>query len=227
MDVANIWQDSLNTVNGWFSAESSGEVLTLASVSLLALVSVVVGAFIANHSIRKLARESIDRQHQQEIENQQAAVDGYLHALHVESKVVFETFQTKIGKALETLEQDEAFLKSYPQGSEYFCVYNRNTQMLGEVSNDALRLQIVKANSLFKAFLDTLRYHDQLVAHFNALDLLAEQSQKPIDEGAAKRQLSVVREHTKALKLEHSIMSSQMYQMIAMLRSHRHKKVDE
>jgi hypothetical protein len=226
MDVANIWQDSLNTVNGWFSAEQSGDILTLASVSLLALVSVVVGAFVARHSIRKLTTESLERQQQQVLANQRAAVDGFLHALHVESKVVFETFQTKVGKAFETLEENEALLKCYPQASDYFCVYNNNTKMLGEITNDALRLQIVKANALFKAFLDTLRYHDQLVSQFNALDLIAHQSQKPIDEGTAKRQLNTVKEHTKTLKLEHSVMSAQMYQMISMLRSHRHNKLD-
>ncbi len=227
MDAATVWQDSVSTVNGWFSGEQSGEVLTLGSIGVSALVCVVLGAVIASNISRKITRKSIQDQQQLAIAAEQTAIDGFLQALHVESKVVFETFQTKVGKEVETLIDGEAYLKSYPQASEYFCVYNNNTHMLGVVANDALRLQIVKANTLFKAFLDTLRYNDQLVSHFNALDLIAHQSQKPIDEGAAKRQLSIVKEHTKSLKLEHSVMSAQMYQMIAMLRSHRQNKSDK
>lgn len=224
MDLSKMWGDSVNTVSGWFSTEQSADLLSLGSVAVLVVICMLVGAFLAIHNTRKLTKIAISNQLQSHLIAEQEAVDGFLQALHVESKVAFEAFQSKIGKELETLEPGEAFLKHFVLSNHHFCVYHNNTQMLGAISNDALRLQIVKANTLFKAFQDTLGYHDQLVDHYNQLDLLAHQSQKPIDEGAAKRQLHLVKEHTKALKLEHSVMSAQMYQMIAMLRSHRNTK---
>ncbi|MFT5706196.1 MAG: hypothetical protein ACI9ES_000467 [Oceanospirillaceae bacterium] len=224
MEFPQILESTFTEVINWFSSAELANILANNSVWLSTLMGLFVGVMIAAHYAKKMALKGALERQQLANEADKNEIDGYLQALHVESKIVFENFQNKIGKEIESLSEGGALLQNYVQNSDYFFVYNANSQLLGRISNDALRLQIVKANTLFKILLDSLMYNDVLYKQYCEITVIAELSQKPIDEGRVQRQLNIIKQHAKILQKEQVLMAAQMSQMLSMLRSHRQEK---
>lgn len=224
MSVAQWWNNAAETVNSWVTTEHSIDLLTIGWLASALLLGTALGAgFVLKHA-RSTLTNAVKVQNKRDIAAQNKAIDGYLQALQVESKVVFDIYKTKLSGELEALAEGEALLKGFPHARDCCCVYFNNTHFLGKITNDALRLQIVKAHTLFNHFAAVLDHHNRLVTAFSELDLLAQQSQKPIDQHRAQRQLNLIKEHCKVLKLDYAVMSAQMHQMIVMLSSHRQQK---
>ncbi|MEH6442940.1 MAG: hypothetical protein V7784_03500 [Oceanospirillaceae bacterium] len=224
MEFTQILKSTATDVTSWFSSEEPASILASNSVWLTSLLGLLIGAVIAAHYAKKVALQAVFERQQLANQADKNEIEGYLQALHVESKIVFENFQNKIGRDIESLSEGGALLQNYVQNSDYFFVYNANSQLLGRISNDALRLQIVKANTLFKILLDSLMYNDVLYKQYCEISVIAELSQKPIDEGRVQRQLNKMKQHAKFLQKEQILMTVQMSQMLSMLRSHRQEK---
>lgn len=221
MEFTGFFEESISTINDWFSADQSADFLSQNSHWLSAVSGVFIGVLLAAYYAKKIALSAVKEQQAQQLTLEKNTVNGFLQALLVESKIVLEIYQDKIGKQLDELEQGQPLACNYSQNSDYFCVYNNNTHMLGRLTNDALRMQIVKANTLFKGVLNSLEENNGLYIEYLGLLSVAQSSLKPLDENKAKKQLGLLKVQAVLIKKEHVLMSVQMQQMLDMLRANR------
>jgi hypothetical protein len=221
MEYRGFFEEAISTVNGWFTNEQHADFLVQNGLWLSAVCGLFIGVLLAANYAKKIALSTAKEQQAQRLTIEENAVKGFLQALLVESKIVLEIYQNKIGKQLDELEQGQPLTCNYSQSSDYFCVYNNNTHMLGRLTNDALRMQIVKANTLFKGVLNTLEENNGLYIEYLGLLSVAQSSLKPIDENKAKKQLELLKAQAILVKKEHVLMTVQMQQMLDMLRVSR------
>ncbi|MCJ8338912.1 MAG: hypothetical protein MJK10_10600 [Pseudomonadales bacterium] len=224
MDFTAIFNDALETTSHWLPEGFVEQPINYSWPFLSALLGMLVGALFAARYCRKLAQQSHQAMQQQVQISEKKALDGFLQALQVESKIVFDNYENRIGLEIEQLKEEDPLLRSYPQNSDYFSVYNSNTALIGQVPDPALRLQIVRANTLFKTMLSSLQINAQLHCEYLRLQEKAEASQAPIDASIANKQLKVLRKQGGLLKREHLLTKVQILKMLSLLQAYSQVK---
>ena len=216
--------NALETVSQWLPEAFVEQPINYSWPFISALLGMLIGALFAARYCRKLALQSQHAVQQQVQISDKKALDGFLQALQLESKIVFNHYENRIGQDIEQLKEGEPLLQNYPQNSDFFSVYNSNTALIGQVADAALRLQIVKANSLFKVMLNSLQINAQLRDEYLRLQEKAEVSQAPIDASRANRQLKVLQQQSGLLKREHLLSKVQMLKMLSLLQAYAQAK---
>ncbi|EPJ51780.1 MAG: hypothetical protein OFPI_16340 [Osedax symbiont Rs2] len=220
MDLTQILNDALETASQWLPEAFVEQPINYSWPFISALLGVLIGALFAARYCRKLALQSQQAvQHQAQV-NEKKVLDGFLQVLQLESKIVFDHYENRIGLDIEQLKEGEPLLQSYPQNSDFFSAYNSNTALIGQVPDAALRLQIVKANTLFKAMLNALQINAQLRDEYLRLLEKADVSQAPIDASKANKKLKVLQQQGLLLKREHLLSKVQMLKMLSLLQAY-------
>jgi len=224
MDLTATFNNVLETVSQWLPEAFVEQPIDYSWPFISALLGMLIGALFAARYCRKLALQSHQAVQKQVQVSEKKRIDGFLQALQVESKIVFDHYENRIGLDIEQLKEEELLLQSYPQNSDCFSVYNSNTALIGQVPDAALRLQIVRANTLFKAMLTSLKINTQQRDEYLRLLEKSEVSQAPIDASKASKQLKILKRQGPLLKREHLLSKVQMLKMLSMLQAYSQAK---
>jgi hypothetical protein len=227
MSVQSFFDDSVNNVQQWMNAGSE-QVINNTHIAWLLLVVLVIGLIAivisisnSNH-IKRLKRPPLDSPVSDTVSTQ--SIDwqsGFVQALHVEAKIDFLYYQETVAANIESIVSSKAHYEYSANYTKLFAMYHCNLTKVASLSNDSLRLQIVKSNTLFARVANTIEHNNQLYKMFLSLQQQAEQTERPIDESKLQAHVLLMRKHGQIMMAAHELMVPQYRQMLAMLSSAR------
>jgi len=108
-------------------------------------------------------RISYKNQIKQAQENDEKLIKSLLQSIHDEINIIYEIYQDSIGKIIDNLPKGAPLDGYYPLESEYFTVYNGNSCLIGRITDNDLRKQIIKTYTLAKGMVDALRQNNNFI----------------------------------------------------------------
>lgn len=126
----------------------------------------IIGAYVTGHFSLKAANKAFENQQKHTEELERKEVKSFLRAIKTEVNVIWDRYIESVGKELEKLPEDTAFLFTYPIYEDFFTIYNNNADKLGKVSSQTHVKQIVKTYHLAKGLADSFKLNNQLIEKF-------------------------------------------------------------
>jgi hypothetical protein len=229
MSVQSFFDDSVNSVQQWLNADSE-QVINNSHIAWLLLAVLVIGLIAIvlsignNRQMKRLKSSSLgdieiakDADSEQQVDWQ----SGFVQTLHVEAKIDFLYYQDTLAAKIENIASRKAHYEYSAQYSKLFSFYHLNLMTVTGLSNDALRLQIVKANTLFARLANTIEHNNKLYTVFLSLQELAQRTERPIDESKLQAHVLLMQKHGQIMLNAHNLMMPQLRQMLSMLSSAR------
>ncbi|EPJ46463.1 MAG: hypothetical protein OFPII_20360 [Osedax symbiont Rs1] len=221
MDFTEIYNNTLMDINRWLSEDSSSALIEYTWLLSGITIVLLLGLWSLHRAISKSSQQTFMQQLKIKVDQEESLISGFLQALQLESIINFERYQQNIGILLENITENEALLLNCSIDSESALIYRSNTHLLAKLKNSALRLQVVKAHTLFNALQIALKHHQKQYYQFLELDNKAKISDKPIELNRAQQEFNRLKLQAKQLQKDHLLMMTQMQQMINMLRVYR------
>ena len=133
--------------------------LRVVAKSMMPVILVLTGAWFAYHN--QIKRDEIRRCEE---------VEGVLQAIHVEITVLWERYMEAMGNRMEKLEKGSYFPYKWDPSRDYFTIYNSNAHVIGQIEDEDLRRDIVKAYTLSKALLDSYKTNSELLVRYEKVE---------------------------------------------------------
>lgn len=221
MVVADFFNNTMSNINQWFAGEQSAQLPVDVLWWLLAVAAFLLGASVGY--FRRAKNSSVHVENLPVLDTAPTSDSSfvYLQLLLAETKIVIERYQSELGERLENTAKDETPKLEAPINAKDLHIYYSMTDDLKKLDNSALRLQIVKANTLFKLTLNRFQYYRELHREFEHLSKISAQSQKPIDNNITAQARIQLQRELKVLRQDHLVMMTQMQQMFTMIRSNQ------
>lgn len=182
------------------------------------LIGAIVGAFVAGYCSIKATEIAHRNQKTQSEENEKRLLVGLLQSIHDEIETVFEGYQETMGAKLESLSEGDGLIWYYPLVSDYFTIYNSNGFLIGKISSNDLRKQIIKTYTLAKGMIDSYRMNNDLVGKFEYANKLSEETGSVVHKNQANARYSGLIEYAKTLKESHKELKSEVSGLLRELR---------
>ncbi len=221
MDFTGVYNNSLTDINQWLSQDSSSVFIEYAWLLSGITIVFLFSLWSINRTISKSILHTLAQQLKAAADQEENLISGFLQALQLESKINFSRYQHDIGSLLENITENDALYLRCSIDSESALIYRSNTHLLAKLKNSALRLQVVKAHTLFHSLQIVLQDHQKQYHQFLELDNQAQVSDKPIELNRAQQEFNRLQLQAKQLQKDHLLMTTQMQQMINMLRAYR------
>jgi len=223
MDVTGFLDNVQERVSFWFKEE---EVLSISAqyefwvIAVIVLLLCVISAFLFRRKASSVPLlETVDSAKK----NVDHSSDVFLQLLLVESKLIFERYQSDIAAFSYQSIEDSVRLDCAISGTDFF-VYNSGFEDLKALKHSALRLQIVKAYTQFKLVLCSIEQCQKQYSEYVSYSRIAASSQKPIDDNASAKSRLMLQKRLRDFEQENQQMTLQMEQMLTMIRSVRQKR---
>ncbi|NQZ32079.1 MAG: hypothetical protein HRU06_12440 [Oceanospirillaceae bacterium] len=221
MEIAEFFNSTLSDINHWYAGEQPVPLSGDVKWWVLAAATFLLGCGIGYYRRAKTLRAPVDNIPAKQPATNASNSYAYLQMLLAETKIVIERYQTELGVVLENSSVDDNLKLEAAISAEDLHIYYTAIDDLKNLENSALRLQIVKANTLFKLTLHRFKYYRELHCEYEGLTQIAAKSQIPLDSNrVAQSRLKLQRER-KRLRQDHLVMITQMRQMFTMIRSHQ------
>ncbi|MGD0399973.1 MAG: hypothetical protein ABSC04_13760 [Syntrophobacteraceae bacterium] len=182
----------------------------------------ISGALIGGLTTGTFALISTQKAHRNQLkqvaQNEEKIIKALLQALHDELETVFDRYQEAIGSMLESLKDGEPLLMYYPLVSDFFTVYNGNSFLIGRISDNDLRKQIIKTYTLAKGMADSLRMNNDLNQKYEYWHQIFQESQSEVHKQKVIAHFGVLIEYAKKLKIGHQQVKTEAAQLLRSLR---------
>jgi len=222
MDVTAFLDSVQERVNFWFKEEEVSSITANYEFWIITAVVLVLGIIFAFFFKRKTSStpllETVDSPHK----NIEHSSDVFLQLLLLESKLVFERYQSDIAACSYQSIEDSVRLDCSISSAD-FLIYNHGFEDLKALKHSALRLQIVKAYTQFKLALCSVEQCQRQHLEYITYARVAAASQKPIDDNATAKSRLMLQRQLQSFDEENQQMILQMEQMLSMIRSVRQK----
>ncbi len=133
------------------------------SFDLSSLVSAIIGGLIAGGFALLATHISYKNQIKQAQENDEKLIKSLLQSIHDEIETIYEIYQDSIGEKIDSLNEGEALNVYYPIESDYFTVYRSNCFLIGRITDNDLRKQIIKTYTLAQGMVDAFHQNSAFV----------------------------------------------------------------
>ncbi|WP_298407691.1 hypothetical protein [Janthinobacterium sp.] len=111
---------------------------------------------------------------------------GLLLSIRDELSINLQLAQVMVGEQLESTEPGQAFFGIFPVAEKPFNIYNSLCNRLPLITDEVLRLQIIKTYAIAEGAIQTFRFNNKLNADFEIAKKLARKSKSIIDEVEAE-----------------------------------------
>ena len=132
---------------------------------IIPLIAAFVGAIIGGRYALRAGREAHENNIELEKLQRRIRIDGVLIAISSELKVLREKYMRQAGGVLDDQKDGETFDLYYSLRQEYFIVYPKNTDVVGQIDDEELVNSIVRtyntANFLLEMFWINNWYHSE------------------------------------------------------------------
>lgn len=120
----------------------------------------ILGGFLAqmkaHHDTKKLEREKLI---------------SYLLAIRAELETTWEVYMKDVGKMIEDYKEGGQLFFHWRVEADYFSIYHSNAHLIGSVTDDTLRKNIVETYTLAKSHLDSWTVNNELLSdHIKAAE---------------------------------------------------------
>lgn len=188
------------------------------NATIASIVGAIIGGAMTGFFTIKATSNSQKHQREQTQRNEEILIKGLLQSIHDEIETVFERYQETMGAKLESLNDNEAIIYFYPLVSDFFSVYNGNTFLIGRISDNDLRKQIIKTYTYGKAIIDSFRMNNDLLSKFEFAHKLSEETQNEVHKQQALAHYKSLVEYAKTLKETHKTLESEVNTLLRQLR---------
>lgn len=184
--------------------------------------SAIIGAFVGGLITGYFALRATKKAHNNQLElmnqNEEKLIRGLLQAIHDEVETVLERYQDTMGARLESLEDGKPLLGYYPLVSDFFTVYNGNSSLIGRISDNDLRKQIIKTYTLAKGMVDSFRMNNNLNQQLEYWYQVSQESGDKVHQQKVDALLRALTDYAKALKTNHQRIKMEAAQLLRSLR---------
>lgn len=185
-----------------------------------AITGAIIGGFIAGYFALRATKNAHRNQMEQAAKNEATLIRGVLQAIHDEVETLFERYQETMGAQVESLEEGKPLLLYYPLVSDFFTVYNGNSFLIGRISDNDLRKQIIKSYTLAKGMVDSFRLNNDLIQKFEYWDQMFQESKSQIHQQKAAAYYHSLVDYAKKIKVTHQQLKSETENLLRSLRKH-------
>ena len=176
------------------------------STFFAALIGSFMGGLYTLEGVRESHRLEIIR-NQSEEEN---LIANFLQMIHTEINVLWDQYNEKMGKTLETLPNNSPLQLYYPISQDYFSVYNNNTMILGKIENERLRTLITTIYSMAKGLVDGFKMNNELLNKFEQTIVFNQQTNNSFMQRMQQEQLNNLAQYATHLKESHKELDQQI-----------------
>jgi len=222
MDVTALLDSMQARVNFWFKEEEVPNIFASYEFWVITAVILLLGIILVLFLKRKASSAPLLKTVDSAKKNIEHSSDVFLQLLLVESKLIYERYQSDIAAFSSKSIEDLVRLDCSIQATD-FLVYNSGFEDLKALKHSALRLQIVKAYTQFKLALRSVEQCQKQHLEYIARSRVAAASQKPIDDNATAKSRLMLQRQLRSFDEESQQMTLQMEQMLSMIRSVRQK----
>jgi len=222
MDVIGFLESVQQRVNFWFKEEEVSSITTSYEFWAIATVVLLLAIIFIFLFKRKTSSAPLLETVDSARNNIEHSSEVFLQLLLVESKLVFERYQSDIAACSYQSIEDSVRLDCSISSAD-FLVYNSGFEDLKALKHSALRLQIVKAYTQFKLALCSVEQCQKQHLEYVTSSRVAATSQKPIDDNACAKSRLMLQRQLRSFDEENQKMTLQMEQMLSMIRSVRQK----
>ena len=222
MDVTGFLDSVQERVNFWFKEEEVLSISTRYEFWVIAVIVLLLGIILVFLFKRKASSAPLLETADNAKKNVEHSSDAFLQLLLIESKLVFERYQSDIAAFSYQSIEDSVRLECSINAAD-FLVYNSGFEDLKALKHSALRLQIVKAYTQFKLALCSVEQCQKQHLEYISYSRVAAASQKPIDDNASAKSRLMLQKKLRNFDEENQQMTLQMEQMLSMIRSVRQK----
>lgn len=181
-------------------------------------VAAIVGGLIAGFFSLFATKMAFNNQKAQSQDNERAIISSLLQAIHDELETVQDRYQETMGSRLESLADNEPLNFYYPLVSDFFSVYNGNTFLIGRISNNDLRKQIIKTYTLSKGMVDSFRLNNDLVHKFEYANKLYDETKQEVHKQHAIAHYKSLISYATTLKQGHNVLKNEISDLLRTLR---------
>ncbi len=185
-----------------------------------AIVGAIVGGLTTGYFALKAAKRSFQDLQKHADESEKKLIKGLLQAIHDELETVYDRYMETMGSRLESLNDGGALNFYYPLVSDFFSVYSGNTFLLGRISDNDLRKQIIRTYTLARGMVDSFRLNNDLVHKFEHSNKIFEETQQDVHKQHAIAHYSALVEYAKTLKQGHMELKKEVTSALRTLRKH-------
>ena len=183
-----------------------------------AIGGAVSGGIITGIFSLKATDKAFDHQRRHTAELEARTIAGFLQAIHDEIETVMDRYQEAMGVQIESLKDGEPLSIYYPLVSDFFTVYNGNGFLIGRISDNDLRKQIIKTYTLAKGIVDSFRMNNDLVGRFEHARKIYEETKQDIHMQQATAHYNSLIEYAKTLKESHQVLKAEASSLLRTLR---------
>ncbi len=183
-----------------------------------AITGAIIGGLIAGYFALEATRRSFKNQRIHAEENEEKIILSLMQAIHDEIETIYDRYQETMGARIETLNEGEALVFYYPLVSDFFTVYNGNSALIGRISDNDLRKQIIKTYTLSKGMIDSFRMNNELVQKCEHSNKIYEETQKEAHKQHAAAHYQLLIEYAKSLKQSHIMLKQEIANLLRVLR---------
>ncbi|MFZ5996900.1 MAG: hypothetical protein ACOYW7_05370 [Nitrospirota bacterium] len=182
-----------------------------------ALVAAVIGGIITGRYTLKGVKEAHANDVAMQRENEENLVRSLMQSLHDEIDTLWHTYHNNIGNAVETLQDNQPFLRYYPVTQDYFTVYNANAILIGRISDHDLRRQIVIAYTKARGLIDSFRLNNDFLNKYEYWDFVYNETLQPAHRSAMMAYRDTLVNYARVIKEMHNDMRREVETLIRML----------
>lgn len=193
-----------------------------AHVDWINFFSAIAGAIVGGSIAGFFSLKATQKSHQNELdkakESEEKLISGFLQAIHDEIETVYDRYQESMGARLESLDDGNALTFYYPLVSDFFTVYNGNSFLLGRISGNDLRKQIIKTYTVSKGLVDSFRMNNDLVSKYEFSERLYAETKLDVHKDQSIAHYQALVEYAKTLKELHRTLKQEVSLLLRELR---------
>jgi hypothetical protein len=175
----------------------------------------LIGGGLTFLGVRITLKNDVDK----EARAVKAELASFCNSIRTELSCLLRIYLVSCGEELAKLTSDQPFLFYYPVYEKYTTIFDSNSQLLGKISDEGTRTEIVQVYLSVKGHLDSLRYNNYLFQQYQDFFNRAIQTKNPYDIQQRDLFLFQMKMYSKSLLAGHSVFLSGAEDIIEKLRN--------
>ncbi len=183
--------------------------------NLFGLVAGLLGAAVGGFFTLYATYQAIRAQDAKDEQQEEKEIHNLLDAIRVEIDALWGFHMQRVGGLVEALAEGQALEFYYPLTQDYFVIYDRNADKLGQIRDAALRTSIVITYNKCKKVVDGFKYNNQLYRDYRELQVTDNGSVQ--DAERIRRKYIEMCDYGKIIQSDHYELKSYIENLLTLL----------